>query len=160
MNKKQELIHLIVASLNQDLDTLIQVAQVAHAAATHEESKAEDSHDTRGLEASYLAGAQSARIEQLKKTITIFKSSNFKDFKANSAINVGAVVDVTLDGKKISYLLASHAGGKEVIWNGRSIHIITPQAPLGEALMGRRAGEDIEIESKDRTRNYQIQSVS
>src|SRR4051812_18493840 len=76
MNRKQELIQIIMAQLNSELELITQSAKAAHEAATHEESRAEDSHDTRGLEASYLAGAQMARAEALKKTIASYQFMN------------------------------------------------------------------------------------
>ncbi len=114
MSKKQELINLVLADLNRELDALIQSANAAHEAATHEESKAEDRHDTRGLEASYLAGAQRARIEVLKKVIASYHFLEARDFKPTDPISIGALVEVELDGKKLHYLLVSQGGGTSV----------------------------------------------
>ena len=58
MPKKQKLIEAILLELESELSVLADAAKAAHLAATHEESVAEDPHDTRGVEASYLAGAQ------------------------------------------------------------------------------------------------------
>jgi transcription elongation GreA/GreB family factor len=43
------------------------------------------------------------------------------------------------------YFIAAHAGGTEVEHEGTEIFVITPASPLGQKLMGRRAGEVIEI---------------
>src|SRR4051812_31278987 len=56
---KEELVKAIIAKLNHNLGILERAARAAHAEATHESSKAENKYDTRGLEASYLAGGQS-----------------------------------------------------------------------------------------------------
>ena len=45
---------------------LLDIADLGEAA-TNEESKAENKYDTRGLEASYMAQAQSLRVSELKK---------------------------------------------------------------------------------------------
>ncbi|NBU22139.1 hypothetical protein EBS43_12140, partial [bacterium] len=59
--QKSQILASIVQKLNHELQTIELSAQAALEAATHEESKAEDQHDTRGLEASYLARAQASR---------------------------------------------------------------------------------------------------
>ena len=60
MNKR-DLLNLFANKIAEDLLVMTKAALAAHEAATHSESKAEDQYDTRGLEASYLAGAQSKR---------------------------------------------------------------------------------------------------
>ena len=69
---KQVLLHLIVAQLKESRDALVRAANAAHEEATHEESTAENKYDTRGLEASYLAEAQSRRVAEVDKTIHLF----------------------------------------------------------------------------------------
>jgi hypothetical protein len=54
MNKRA-LIRKIVARLTGELEVYFRAAQASRAEATHEQSRAENKYDTRGLEASYLA---------------------------------------------------------------------------------------------------------
>src|SRR5581483_11142644 len=65
---KRRLVETVQQHLAEELATLMQAAKAAHEAATHEESKAEDQHDTRGLEASYLAGSGAARCRTPEST--------------------------------------------------------------------------------------------
>ena len=58
MNKRA-LIKKIVARLTDELEVYFRAAHASRAEATHEQSKAENKYDTRGLEASYLAHGQS-----------------------------------------------------------------------------------------------------
>ncbi len=58
MNKRA-LIRKIVARLTEELEVCFRAVQASRAEATHEQSKAENKYDTRGLEASYLARGQS-----------------------------------------------------------------------------------------------------
>lgn len=159
MSRKRELVDLILANLNRELESITRSAQAAHEAATHEESKAEDQHDTRGLEASYLAGAQMARIEALKKTIASYQFAEFREFRSDEGIGLGALVEVETNGKRSRYLLVGQGGGISVTQGGESIQVITPQAPLGEALMGRRKGDAVEVEGQKQIREYEIIQV-
>ena len=154
--KKSKLIDLILKTLDSEVASLTLSAKAAHEAATHEESKAEDSHDTRGLEASYLAGAQQARIQTLLKVITFFQFFKIRDFQPTDPVSIGACIDLKLEGKEVTYFLASHGGGMSVSLEGKSIQVITPQAPLGETLMDKFVGDTIEIESRNVIREYEV----
>ena len=156
---KNELIRLILEKLNIELQTTALSAKAAHEAATHEESKAEDSHDTRGLEASYLAGAQNARIEALKKMIASFQFAEIRSFQTSDPIGLGACVELDLNGKRLFYFLASQGGGVTISVHEKIIHVITPEAPLGEALLDKYMGDEVEVESMKANRVYEIMSV-
>jgi transcription elongation GreA/GreB family factor len=159
-SKKRALMELILAHLDGELDTLMRSAKAAHEAATHEESKAEDSHDTRGLEASYLAGAQMARIESLRKVIHNYQTLELRDFAKKDPIGIGALVELDLNGKAVHCFLVATGGGTTVVHEGQRVQVITPQSPLGEALLGRRAGDLAEVETRESTLEYEIVGVA
>ena len=107
MSKKRALLDLVVSTLTRELESIAQSAKAAHEAATHEESKAEDAHDTRGLEASYLAAGQMARIDSLKKVIASYQFMKLPDFKPSDPIGVGALVELTSAGKTLHCFLVN-----------------------------------------------------
>jgi transcription elongation GreA/GreB family factor len=159
MQKKMHLVSLILTDLNRQLEAMNQSAKAAHEAATHEESKSEDSHDTRGLEASYLAGAQMARIESLKKTITAFQFLVLRDFKSTEPIELGALVELKSEKKSFYYFLLSFGGGMNISFEGKNIQVISPQSPMGEMLLGQKVGEVFEVEGARLSREYEIVSI-
>lgn len=169
--KKSRVIAAFVAKLESEVVTLSTAAKAAHEAATHEESKAEDSHDTRGVEASYLAGAQNARIAELKTVILEYKSlqaASLIPSKAGTTVAAGALVTIQplvdadsekAKGPPIHAIFAVHGGGTTVESDGRSYSVFTPNSPIGEAILGGSAGEVVEIDSKGGSRAYRIVSV-
>ncbi len=164
---KAELIAKIEEELRRELATLLTAAKAAHEAATHEESRAEDQHDTRGLEASYLAGAQAARAAEIERQLQIFQAIPRTPLPAGSRISAGALVELLSEGRKSYCLLSPSAGGLTLNASGDAggvrIQVITPQSPLGEALLGSRSGEEVEIETSSpsgATRVFKILTVS
>jgi len=158
--EKSELIEHILAHLSQEVASLERSAQAAHEAATHEESKAEDHHDTRGLEASYLAGAQAARVAELQAIISNFQFSKPRNFSPSDPIAAGALVELDCEGKRTWVFLVVQGGGLTLKLGGsRIVQVITPQAPLGDALLGKRAGEAVEVEGQKQSREYEVVSV-
>ncbi len=155
---KREILNLLIEKLQLEVSGLLAAARAAHEAATHEESRAEDSHDTRGLEASYLAGAQAQRAAELGALISAYRLMPLKDFGPKDAIAPGALVELASleSGRKAHYFVVPRGGGAAVQSQGKSIQIIAPQSPLGEALVGRRQGE---VEAQGAVREYEVVGV-
>ncbi len=157
---KQKIIEQVVLKLEKEIAFVTDAARAAHLAATHEESRAEDSHDTRGIEASYLAGAQANRVAELKKQCLILKTLVLPVFKSTDAIALGALVELDLEGRRSLYLLVETGGGLSAVVDEKTVHLLTLQAPLGDALLGKRAGEGVEIEAQNTVREYVVKKVS
>jgi len=154
---KQELIRKFVEAISSDLAVLTQAAMHAHEAATHAESKAEDQYDTRGLEASYLAGAQSKRAMELDEMRSLYQHIQVKTFGGESPIAATAVIELEdEDGKRTYYFMMPKGGGLSVLQDGKTVHIVTPQSPLGEAMMGKTLGDSIEVTVQKSARDYSI----
>ena len=140
MNKRL-LIKKIAAALAGELEVYFRAAQFARAEATHEQNKAENKYDTRGLEASYLARGQSRQAAELEAAIAEFEKLNPRALAAGEPIGLGALVELELVGERTFYFLGPRAGGTEVVQDRKEILVITPQSPLGEQLMGKRQGD-------------------
>ncbi len=161
-----------IRQFEKEIQTLTESAKAAHEAATHEESKAEDSHDTRGLEASYLAGAQANRIGELKDVIQHYRGLLDTQSKPVDEVASGAFICLQLlkDGKAgsqgaakgqpILALYAAKGGGTTIESPYGVISVISPYSPIGEILMGAVAGDVLSLESKAGDRFYRVESVS
>lgn len=144
MNKRI-VIKKIIARLVGELEVYFRAAQYARAEATHEQNKPENKYDTRGLEASYLARGQSRQAAELESAIADFEKLKARKFAADEPINVGALVQLELAGENAFYFIGARAGGTEVEHDGKEILVITPQSPLGEQLLGKKAGDSLSL---------------
>ena len=156
---KQKLLTLIRKQLEDDLATAIAAALATYEAATHEESKPENEYDTRGLEASYLAGAQSKRAGEIEELLAICNQMNGNDFAPSSPIQAGALVELDLDGKDKNVFLLPKGGGMTFDLDGKHVQIITPVSPLSQAIIGLREGEATQVELAGTSRDCEILSV-
>jgi transcription elongation GreA/GreB family factor len=139
--KKKQLLKKIVEVLSENLGVLEKAARASHAEATHESSKAENKYDTRGLEAAYLAGGQARQAKEILDSIASYEALVPKEFAAGEAIDLTALVEMESDGARAWYFVGPKNGGLEVKMGRKEITVITPQSPLGQNLMGKRAGE-------------------
>jgi transcription elongation GreA/GreB family factor len=160
MKAKKELLQRFEAIILEMQKVLTQAALAAHAAATHSESKAEDQYDTRGLEASYLAGAQSRRALELEQILNSYRFIDVKSFGPQSPIAATALVELRADnGNCSTYLLMPTGGGMSVDWHGKKVQTITAQSPLGSALVGRKVGDEVSVSVAGIIRDFEIASV-
>ena len=144
MNKRA-IIKKITAKLAGELEVYFRAAQFARAEATHEQNKAEHKYDTRGLEASYLARGQSRQAAELEAAIAEFEKLDGRPLAEDQGIGLGALVELEHGGEKNWYFLGPRAGGTEVVQDKKEILVITPQSPLGEQLLGKKAGDQPQL---------------
>jgi transcription elongation GreA/GreB family factor len=156
---KHELVKRVIEKLEEERRTLAEAALNTYEAATHEESEPEDQYDTRGLEASYLAGAQAKRVAEIEQFITTLKFLEPKEFKGEEPISATALVELDHDGKSSWCFLLPKGGGMSVEFEGHQVQIVTPKSPMGEALVGRHAGDLALVDTGKETREYEIVSV-
>jgi transcription elongation GreA/GreB family factor len=158
MNKRS-LLKKIVARLTDELALHFKAARAAHAEATHEQSKAENKYDTRGLEAAYLARGQSRQVAELEAAIAEFEKLNARGFGIGEPIDLGALVELEHNGERTFYLIGPRAGGTEVTHEKREVLVITPQSPLGEQLQGKRQGDRLQLNLGGARSQYRVVSV-
>lgn len=139
--KKNQLLKRIIAALTQSLGVLEKAARASHEEATHESSRAESKYDTRGLEAAYLAGGQARQTKETLDAIARYESLALKKFAAGDPIDLTALVELEVDGARSWFFIGPKSGGLEIEHQGEEIIVITPQSPLGQNLIGKKAGQ-------------------
>jgi transcription elongation GreA/GreB family factor len=157
---KQNLIQKILIRLGAELEGYFRAARLAHDEATHEQSKAENKYDTRGLEASYLAHGQSRQAGEIQAAIAAFESMDVRRFGAGDPIGTGALVELEHDGKRTVFFIATRAGGMEVAHEKQTVLVITPHSPMGEQLHGKKQGDLVQLPAGGALIQYRVVKVS
>jgi len=159
MNKRT-ILKKVLAALAEEVESYARAARAAHAEATDPQSKAENKYDTRGLEAAYLAGAQSRQAAETQSAIEAFEKLALKEFGPKDPIDLSALVEIEAGGERSHFLIGPTKGGLEISQNGKEIVVITPHAPLGAQLVGRRVGDRFKWGEGPRAIEYRIVAVS
>jgi Transcription elongation factor, GreA/GreB, C-term len=151
---KQALKTELIAQLEATLAT----ARIAHASAiegsTHEEARAENDKDTRGLEQSYLARGQAQRVAELEAEVGDVTALALRTFTATSVVALSALVTIDEDAQQ---LFIAPAGGGCVLAGG--VQVVTPSSPLGRALLGKRIDDEVELQLPGQLRSFAITSM-
>jgi hypothetical protein len=156
---KRALLKKILSALHDEMESYVRAARAAHAEATHEQNKAENKYDTRGLEAAYLAGAQSRQAAETQSAIETFEKLPLKDFSAGDPIDLSAFVELQSRGERTAFFLGPCKGGLELQHSGKEVIVLTPQAPLGQQLVGRKAGDRFKWGNGGGATEYHIVAV-
>jgi transcription elongation GreA/GreB family factor len=156
---KRELIHQLKTALAREIEVLERAAHAARDAATHEENRPENDKDTRAVEAAYLAGAQAGRARELARVVNALEFLPLRAFQEDDPIAASALIEVDVEGKRSHYFLAPQGGGLRAEIDGVTIQVITPQSPVGQALLGKTVGSVVEVRAEGRAREYEIIAV-
>ena len=144
--------------LVQKLEETLRTLEAAHAdtreAATHAEAKPENDKDTRALEQSYLARGQAMRIEALKAGLSAVVTMGLAPGNVG---RVSALIEAEEDDEVVRFFLAPEGGGTKL---AGGVQVVTPASPLGQALLGKREGDEVELKLGGKTRVLSITAVS
>lgn len=158
---KRKLLAQIRAHLEADENLLLQAAASAHAAATDEENIPVSKYETLSVEASYIAQGQANRAQEIRGAIDAFARLKPLPFAEDEPIRLGALVLLVDEkGQQLQLFLGPAAGGLKLNWAGEEILLITPESPLGRALLGKTLGEEVQLRIAQRQPFYEILRVS
>jgi len=134
LDVKQTVLDAVIHLLEKELERQVQANAQSNAGAAFSAANADKQRDTTGFEAANLARGHARLAADLRHHIQALKAMDMEDFTGQE-IDIGAVVEVDLGGEVDTYMLLHCGGGIEVDVDGKTITIITPESPLGSALM-------------------------
>lgn len=152
MNKTL-LITKILKHLRFELANCELAATNAHLAATDDQSVAETQYDTLAIESAYLAEGQSRRLVEFKAAIQAleqlsqqFNLQHTTDIALTDKITLGSLVQLATEVEHQQwFFIAPSAGGYRTTIDGQHYTVVTPQSPMGNALIGKQIDDDIEV---------------
>ncbi len=157
---KQSVVTAFIDDLSAAITEGTARARATAASATHSEARKEDDKDTRGLEESYLAAGQAQRVADLELERAAFRAMPALAFDDETPLTVGALVLLEdEDGGERILLITTTSGGRKVTVDGRAVSAVTPNAPLGRALLGKIVGDEVEIRVKRRSQVFELVDV-
>ena len=157
---KAEILRLLRESVSADLATMSAAQRVVVDGATHEENRPENDKDTRALEQSYLARGQAQRVVELQDALNKLKALELRAFGPGAVIALCALVAVDDGRELVHYFIAPAGGGVRLDVDGKEVRVITPQAPIARALLGKQAGDDLDVRTPQGVTECSITSVT
>lgn len=143
---KPAILRAVIAELESELVRQQAANKQASAGATDGEARAETKWDTCGLESSYLARGHAMQFKALAVALDELKTFMIPVY-TGQPIGVGALIETELDKEKMLCFLLPCAGGVELNVEGRAVSVITPESPIGAALLDKKQGDRFSFRS-------------
>ena len=152
---------LVLDRLAEDLLQAEQAVRAAHETATHEENIAENKYDTLGLEAAYLATGQARRAEDIRQAIANWRQFRPRPYDSRKGIQLGALVCLVDPADKQQLLFLGPDGGSMKLVSGAQlIQVISSEAPLGRAMLGKYEGDEVWIQVAPIRQQFEVLRVN
>jgi len=150
----------VLEQLAEDLLHVEHAARAAHETATHEENIAENKYDTLGLEAAYLATGQARRADAIRQAAAHWRQFRPGSYDASRGIQLGALVClVDADDKQQHFFLGPDGGSMTLMIDAQLVQVISTEAPLARAMLGKCEGEEVSIQIASIRRQFEVLRV-
>lgn len=156
---KTRLMAHLCSEVQEELAQLIRAQKATQAGATHEESRPENDKDTRALESTYLARGLAERVVALEANFAALKVLKPRVFGEDDPAALGGLVHVEFEDGDALYLIAPAGGGLKLQFDALTIQVLTLQAPMGRALLGKYVDEDVEFTTPQGRREGSIVEI-
>jgi len=153
---KQEIKSQLLAKTESELQAAEEALRSTQSLVRDGDLKSDGKYDTRGIEAGQLAGAQEKRVEELKLELQLLEELPVRELRADDEAALGALLTIETAGVARRYYLASTAGGTMIRVGDETLLVISVFSPLGDAVLGLRAGEEFECEVGGKDRSYKL----
>jgi hypothetical protein len=157
---KRQLLGAVIARLQAELERVRSQALDAARGATHEDNRAEGDKDMRATEASYVARGLAERTMNLEQAVLLLSHLQPVDCSQAGKAQATALLELTCEAQTRLYFLLPAAGGQSFEFQGHTVHTLTPQSPLGRALLGLGLGDEVEVETPLGARSYEVTGLS
>ena len=144
-------------TLEKEIVEIEKATKAAVDLATSDELKSEGKYDTRAVEASYLAGAQKARLEELKLDLQMIEELNIEH--RSQHVEMGALIKVKINKMDKLFFISSALGGNMLNIDGDIILVISVFSPIGNSALSLVVGDSFEVETPKESKQYEILDI-
>ena len=141
--KKSKIIEVVLEHLRADFERRQSAAKRTREQGNDAESKSEGKYDTRSTEENYLADGLARQALEAAAAAEAIEQMPVREFARGEAIDLSALVEMEFAKETEFFLIATAGGGTEVVWDKKTIIVLTPESPLGSRLIGRHEGERV-----------------
>ena len=138
---KERIRQAILDRLSLEFETDQATSKRTRTASNDAETKSEGKYDTRSTEENYLADGLAKKALADAEAAKVYRELPSGKFLPNQSIDVGALVELSIDGERAWFFLGPAVGGIEIDVAGELVTVITRGSPLGSQIVGKKAGD-------------------
>jgi transcription elongation GreA/GreB family factor len=155
---KQKLLQNVIEELRREIKSAEQSFAATKKAAIEAPGAMQSHSDTTKFQMNQLTAEIQKSIYEKNLAIGILQSMANSNLPHNSEkVEVGSLVETLNEYKEHEfYFILPVGGGIKIVDNSKTISVITPQAPLAAALIGKREKDVVKLQIGNRQRGLTI----
>ena len=114
---------------------------------------------TRETKSKYARLTQSRQAAETQAAVEKFEKLALKVFGPTDEIELSAFVEVAVGRERMFFFVAPCKGGLEIQHHNQEVLVITPLAPLGQQLVGKKTGDAFKWGAGKTAVEYRIVAV-
>lgn len=103
-----------------------------------------------------ISRSPSPELQELERAVLMYRFLPIRDFTDEDVVAPASLVELELSGRHLWVLVVPNHGGLVTSHEGRPVQVVTPNSPLGEAMLGKKTGESFTVEAGSGIREYRI----
>jgi transcription elongation GreA/GreB family factor len=157
---KRYIIEQLVGRVQEGVDQLASAAASSRHDAIEAEGRMQTRYGSAKEEHGYLADGLNMRVQQRAGEVARLRSLSIPE--NNFIVQQGSLVRLEdVEGKRfVDYILLPCCGGEQVQVDGNDVMVVTPESPMGSAMLGLDIGEPFSVALGNGTKNYRVANVA
>ena len=147
--EKQEIIKLFIETLTKSLQVSNESIKIQKDFIADSPGPMQSRYDSAMVEGQWLLDSKKESHDKLVYAVSCLKKLLDDSDNTYSVIESGSLIILDDNNGKSGYLLLDAKGGAgaSVLYDGIKYMMITPQSPFGKALLGKKAGDTMELKT-------------
>jgi Transcription elongation factor, GreA/GreB, C-term len=104
-------------------------------------------------------GGEEKQVEQWKQQRLTLAFLPSRQYGPEDVIVPSVLVEIELADRALWVLMVPNHGGLISHFGGKPVQVLTPQSPLGEALLGKKIGDRVSVALSSGERSYLIRRI-
>ena len=93
---------------------------------------------------------------ELESLLTMYRFLPSREYLPHEPIIPSSLVSLQIGSATTHTFIVPRGGGFITTVDGKPLQVLTPQSPLGEALLGKKTGDRVQVEIRGQMREYLI----
>jgi transcription elongation GreA/GreB family factor len=163
MQTKNDIREAVVQKLRRDVQNLTEGLQRARQEVIDSPGRMQTRYDSSRTELAWVADGLAKRLDEAQRALRNMEAIRLDVPRSHVEVGALAMVadgDVPAVAHANFYMLVPNGGGMEVSVDGARITVISPESPLGRALLGASAGSVVMIRLGSEKRRLMVVDVA
>lgn len=145
MVNKTHLKERLITMIKADIEKQLQSFESARQASIDAPGRMQSRYDTTGIESAWVADGLARALREKESNLKCLEAFHWTE--SNTYVSIGSIVKIlSSDSPAPEYFFVIPVlSGCELYENGLTITTLSPETPLGSALMGKKVREKIEV---------------